>query len=158
MRTTCLLIILLISTSVFAQQERDTVLKRCPVAITDTVSSNNFFIEALPATLKVYRVKGKLTIQVQQKEQFFTVFFHDKKLRNTTYDIAIGSRSRSEVEATYSFKSGEQVSYINVSSGKLEASYDKEKKRWRVKVNGLIANLVDRSVTYYRARTELFFP
>jgi hypothetical protein len=158
MRTTCLLIILLISTSVFAQQERDTVLKRCPVAITDTVSSNNFFIEALPATLKVYRVKGKLTIQVQQKEQFFTVFFHDKKLRNTTYDIAIGSRGRSEVEATYSFKSGEQVSYINVSSGKLEASYDKEKKRWRVKVNGLIANLVDRSVTYYRARTELFFP
>jgi hypothetical protein len=158
MRTTCLLIILLISISVFAQQERDTVLKRCPVAITDTVSSNNFFIEALPATLKVYRVKGKLTIQVQQKEQFFTVFFHDKKLRNTTYDIAIGSRGRSEVEATYSFKSGEQVSYINVSSGKLEASYDKEKKRWRVKVNGLIANLVDRSVTYYRARTELFFP
>ncbi|HRF19329.1 MAG TPA: hypothetical protein PK977_14235, partial [Chitinophagaceae bacterium] len=58
-----------------AQTERDTVLKRCPVFITDTVSSNNFFIEARPATLKVYRVKGKLTIAVEQRDQFFTLFF-----------------------------------------------------------------------------------
>jgi hypothetical protein len=139
-----------------AQQERDTILKRCPVAITDTVSVNNFFIEALPATLKVYRVKGKLTIQVQQKDQFFTLFFHSKRLKNGSYTIALGSRGGNEVEATYSFKSGEQASYINVSSGKVEASFDKEKKLWRVKVNGMIANMVDRSVTYYRAKADFF--
>jgi hypothetical protein len=155
MRFFFLVICIFFSFFAFSQQERDTVLKRCPVAITDTVSVNNFFIEALPATLKVYRVKGKLTIQVQQKDQFFTLFFHDKRLRNTTYDISMGSRGRSEVEAAYSFKSGEQASYINVSSGKVEASFDKEKKLWRVKVNGMIANMVERSVTYYRAKADL---
>ncbi|MEQ1676289.1 MAG: hypothetical protein ABL876_06300 [Chitinophagaceae bacterium] len=155
MRFILLVIVMVLAVPVFSQQERDTILKRCPVAITDTVSVNNFFIEALPCTLKVYRVKGKLTIQVQQKDQFFTVFFHSKRLKNGSYDIAIGSRGGSEVESTYSFKSGDQVSYINVSSGKLEASYDKLKKLWRVKVNGMIANLVDRSVTYYRAKADL---
>ncbi len=143
------------SLPVFSQEERDTVLKRCPIAITDTASSNNFFIEALPCILKVYRVKGKLTIQVQQKDQFFTLFFHDKRLKNGSYDIAMGSGGRSDVEAAYSFKSGDQASYINVSSGKVEASFDKEKKLWRVKVNGMIRNLVERSVTYYRVKTDL---
>jgi hypothetical protein len=142
--------------SVCAQQERDTVLKRCPIAITDTMTSNNFFIEALPSTLKVYRVKGKLTIQVQQKDQFFTLFFHDKKLRNSTYTIEMGSRGRSEIEATYSFKSGDQASYINVARGKVESAFDKEKGMWHVKVNGMIANLVERSVTYYRAKADLW--
>lgn len=155
MRLLLLLVTTIFCLSARAQQERDTILKRCPVAITDTVSVNNFFLEALPCTLKVYRVKGKLTIQVQQKDQFFTIFFHSKKLKNGSYDIAIGSRGGSEVEATYSFKSGEQVSYINVSKGKLDASFDKEKKLWTVKVNGMIANLVDRSVTYYRAKANL---
>jgi hypothetical protein len=156
MKFILLLLVIIVSSNVNAQQERDTILKRCPVAITDTVSVNNFFIEALPASLKVYRVKGKLTIQVQQKDQFFTLFFHDKKLRNTTYSIATGSGGRGEVEATYSFKSGDQASYINVSSGKVESTFDKEKKMWRIKVNGMIANMVDRSVTYYRAKSDFF--
>jgi hypothetical protein len=154
MKNILLLLIICSSFGAGAQVERDTVLKRCPVSITDTVSVNNFFIEALPATLKVYRVRGKLTIQVQQKDQFFTLFFHDKKLRNTTYSISTGSGGRGEVEATYSFKSGDQASYINVSSGKVESTYSKENKMWRIKVNGMIANLVDRSVTYYRAKGD----
>jgi hypothetical protein len=149
-------IFLCLSLPAFSQLERDTVLKRCPVAITDTVSSNNFFIEALPATLKVYRVRGKLTIQVQQKDQFLTLFFHSKKLKNGNYDIAIGSRSGGEVEGTYSFKGGEQVSYINISSGKLEVSQDKTTKIWRVKIMGMIANMVERSVTYYRVKGDLY--
>lgn len=156
MRIVIYFLVLFYCISVQGQQQRDTILKRCPVAITDTVSVNNFFIEGLPATLKVYRVKGKLTIQVQQKEQFFTLFFHDKKLRNTTYNISRGSDGRGEVEATYSFKSGDQASYINLSSGKVESVFDKEKKMWRIKVNGMIANLVDRSVTYYRARGDFY--
>lgn len=155
-------LVLLLTTAVClqanAQQERDSAMKRCPVAITDTVSSNNFFIEALPATLKVYRVHGKLTIQVQQKDQFFTLFFHGKRLSAGKYTIAKGSRGKSEVEATYSFRSGEQVSYIEVANGKIEASYDKVTKLWQLKVNGMIANLVDRSVTYYRVKANLTFP
>lgn len=156
MRLFLLVIVIGFTLPAVAQTERDTLLKRCPIAITDTVSSNNFFIEALPATLKVYRVRGKLTVQVVQKDQFFTLFFHGKKLKTGSYDIAIGSRGGGEVEATYSFKGGEQVSYINVSSGKLDVSQDKETKIWRVKVNGMIANMVERSVTYYRAKGDLY--
>lgn len=138
-----------------AQSERDTVLKRCPVFITDTVTSNNFFIEARPATLKVYRVKGKLTIAVEQRDQFFTMFFHDRKLRTGKYDIAPGSRGGREIEATYSFKTGDQASYISLSKGTVDVSYDKETKQWLLKVNGMIANLVDRSVTYYKVKADL---
>ena len=63
-----------------AQEERDTALSRCPIYITDTVSSNNFFLEFQPSTLKVYRTKGDLTIVIQQRDQFFTILFNEKKL------------------------------------------------------------------------------
>jgi hypothetical protein len=137
-----------------AQVERDTVLKRCPVFITDTATSNNFFIEGRAVTLKVFRVKGKLTIAFEQKDQFLTFFFHEKRLRSTKYTIEPGSRGKNEVEATYSFKYGDQASYINLSKGTMDVSYDKEKKIWIVKVNGMISNLVDRSVTYYRVKVD----
>ncbi|HEX4875069.1 MAG TPA: hypothetical protein VFV31_00260, partial [Chitinophagaceae bacterium] len=116
----------------------------------------NFFIEARPATLKVYRVKGKLTIAVEQRDQFFTLFFHDRKLRSGKYDIAPGSRGGREVEATYSFKTGDQASYIVLSKGSVDVSFDKEKNMWLLKVYGLIANMVERSVTYYRVKADLF--
>jgi hypothetical protein len=145
---------LFVTVSGFSQVSRDTVLLRCPVFITDTVSGNNFFIEARPATLKVYRVRGDLTIVIEQRDQFFSLFFHEKRLRNTTYDIEPGSKSRGEVEVAYSFKSGDQVAFINVSGGKIESSYDKVKKIWKVKVNGIITNMSDRTVSYYRARAE----
>lgn len=150
------IILLFTFTASRSQLSRDTVLNRCPVYITDTVSSNNFFLEARPATLKVYRVRGDLTIVVEQKDQFFSLFFHDKKLRNTTYDIEPGSRSRGEVEVAYSFKSGDQVALINVSDGKIESSFDKEKKMWKLKVSGLISNMADRTVSYYKAKAELW--
>jgi len=89
MRILFLVIIMSVSLPVLAQEERDTVLRRCPVFITDTVSSNNFFIEARPATLKVYRVHGNLTIMIEQKDQFFTLFFRDKRLKNTKYKISV---------------------------------------------------------------------
>ena len=139
-----------------AQQERDTVLKRCPMFITDTVSSNNFFIEGLPCTIRVFRPKGELTMELRQKDQYFTLFFHVKKLKNTRYKIRVGGRSNSEVESRYSFRSGDQVSFVDVSSGTVETSFDKEKKLWRIKVNGLLANMVERSVTYYRVRSDFY--
>ncbi len=142
--------------SLQAQVERDTVLSRCPVRITDTVSVNNFFIEARPATLKVYRVRGDLTIVIEQRDQFFSLFFHEKRLRNTTYDIEPASKGRGSVEVTYSFKSGDQVAYINVASGTIQSTFDKEKKMWKVKVDGLIANLTERTLTYYKAKADFW--
>ncbi len=156
MRQFLFLVILLASLSASSQISRDTVLSRCPVYITDTVSVNNFFLEARPATLKVYRVKGDLTVVVEQRDQFFSLFFHEKKLRNTTFDIEPGSKGRGEVEAAYSFKSGDQTALISLSDGKIESSFDKDKKMWKLKVNGTIPNMSDRTLSYYRVRTELW--
>lgn len=156
MRQIFLLLILFISFSAASQVSRDTVLSRCPVYITDTVSVNNFFLEARPATLKVYRVKGDLTVVVEQRDQFFSLFFHEKKLRNMTFDIEPGSKGRGEVEAAYSFKSGDQTALISLSDGKIDCSFDKDKKMWRLKVNGTITNMSDRTLSYYRVRAELW--
>jgi hypothetical protein len=153
-----LLLVMLLTVSVLssrAQLSQDSTLSRCPVFITDTVSSNNFFIEARPAVLKVYRVKGDLTVVVEQKEQYFSLFFHEKRLRSTTYDIQPGSKGRGEVESTYSFKSGDQVAYINVADGTIRCTYDKVKKLWTLNVLGTITNMTDRSVSYYRVRANL---
>ncbi|HSU26926.1 MAG TPA: hypothetical protein VLJ68_00980 [Chitinophagaceae bacterium] len=139
-----------------AQEERDTILKRCPVYITDTVSSNNFFLEFQPSTLRVSRVKGNLNLVLQQRDQFFTIFFHEKKLDNYKYKIAMGSNKDQYVQAKYSFRSGDQVSYVDVKSGTVESTFDKEKNMWHLKVNGMIANLVERSVTYYKVRAEFW--
>lgn len=138
------------------QSDLDTTVSQCPVFITDTVSSNNFFIAARPAVMKVYRVKGKLTIRVEQKDQFFTLYFHDRKLKNTTYTIQPGSRGKSEVEAAYSFRSGEQSSFISVSRGKVETVFDEEKKQWQLRVSGIIINQVERSATHYRVKAEFW--
>lgn len=154
MRTLILTLLIISSLSLSAQLERDTLLSRCPLFITDTVSSNNFFIEARPAKLKVYRVKGDLTIVIEQKDQFFTMFFRDKKLKNGKYKISLNPDGRSELAAKYSFRSGDQVSYVNVSNGTVETLFDKEKNFWIIKVNGMIANLVERSVTYYRVKAN----
>ena len=138
-----------------AQVQRDTVLSRCPVFITDTVSNNNFFIQARPATLKVYRVRGDLTVVVEQKEQHFSLFFHEKRLRSTTYKIEPGSKGKNEVESSYSFSSGDQVAYIILSSGSIQSSFDKEKKVWNLKVSGVITNMSDRTLSYYRVKADL---
>ncbi len=158
MRITFLLIALAVSGLVSAQDDRDTTLPRCPVFITDTLTSNNFFLEHQPSTIRVYRVKGKLTIAIQQREQFFTLFFRDnKKLKDgEKYRIGVGGSRKVDLEAKYSFRSGGTASYVNVSNGVVEAIFDKEKDMWRVKVNGTLINLVERSVTHYRVRADFY--
>ena len=157
MRTQFLVIVMLIALAATAQQERDTVLKRCPVYITDTMTSNNFFLEFQPSTIKVYRGRGKLVIEIRQRDQFFTMFFQDKKLDDKEkYRIVVGGHKGNEVEAKYSFRSGEQVSYVDVSSGTVETSFDKEKDLWHIKVNGILKNLVERAITYYRVKAEFY--
>lgn len=157
MRISFLVIGIIISLAASSQEERDSTISRCPIFITDTATSNNFFLEHQPSTIKVYRVKGKLTIAIQQREQFFTLFFNDKKLKDgTKYKITVGSDRKAHVEAKYSFRSGGTASYVNVSNGTVETVYDKEKDHWRIKVNGMLINLVERNITYYRVRADFF--
>jgi len=156
MRIFFTIIILLFSLAVCAQEERDTLLTRCPVYITDTVSSNNFFLEFQPSTIKVYRVKGNLIIAVQQRDQLFTLFFNDKKLKNEKYEIIKGANNNDEVAAKYSFRSGQQVSYVDVLKGTIESSFDKTKDMWHLKISGMIANMVERNITWYRVRADFY--
>lgn len=156
MRTLIISLLILFSFSAVAQEERDSTLRNCPVFITDTISSNNFFIEARPAILKVYRVRGKLTIAVDQKGQLLSFYFHSKRLKEGTYEIDPGSRGGREVEAIYSFKSGEQSSYISLSSGTINVTYNKETDFWNLKINGMIANLVERDISYFKVKADLY--
>lgn len=156
MRIQFLVIVMMFSLVTSAQEERDTVLKRCPVYITDTVSSNNFFLEFQPSTIKVYRGKGKLVVEIRQRDQYFTMFFKDKKLDDKKYKIRVGANDNDEVEAKYSFRSGQQVSYVDVSSGLVETTFDKEKDLWHIKVNGLLKNLVERSIAYYKVKADFY--
>jgi len=155
MQVFTIFLFILFSGAAHAQEERDTVFKRCPVFITDTATSNNFFIEARPATMKVYRVKGELTVVIEQKDQFFTLFFRERKLSNTTFKINAFPRGKNEMAVKYSFRTDDQVSYVNVGSGSVDVVFDKETEYWMVKVNGLIANQVGRNISYYKVKANL---
>ena len=133
MKLILLSLFMLVSYSLFAQEERDTVYKRCPLYITDTATSNNFFLEALPATVKVDRIKGGLTIAIQQKDQLFSMFFNERKLKNAKFKIEPNGGKNREVIAKYSFGAGGQVSFVNVSKGTVESLFDKEKNLWHIK-------------------------
>jgi hypothetical protein len=156
MRTLLLASALIFSINLSAQQEGDTTYRRCPVYITDTSTQNNFFLEALPATVKVFRNKGNLTIAVEQRDQFFTMFFRDKKLKDTKYRFKVGARKSNDIEAKYSFRSGTQVSYVNINSGTVETVFDETKNLWRIKINGTMLNMIERSVTHFRVRADFY--
>jgi hypothetical protein len=143
--------------SAFSQREGDTLYKRCPVAIKDTATGNNYFIEHQPATVKAYRNNGNFTVVIEQKNQFFTMFFRTRKLSSRgKYSIAIDADGRSGLTAKYSFRSGESVAFIDVSSGKVETTYDKATKLWHIKLTGLIANMGDTRVTYFKATADFY--
>jgi hypothetical protein len=151
--------ILFVSSSAFAQHEGDSVYKRCPVAVKDTVTGNNYFIEHQPATVKTYRNKGNYTIVIEQKNQFFTMFFRVRGFstkKKSKYSISTDANNNDELSAKYSFRSGESVAFIDVSSGKVETSYDKATKLWHLKVTGLIANMGDTRVTYFKATADFY--
>lgn len=155
MRILSIILLIFFSFNANAQEERDTTLRTCPVFITDIVSTNNFFIEARPAILKVYRTRGKLTVAVDQNGQLVSFYFHTKKLKTGTYQIKPGSRSNDEVEGMYSFRSGDQASFIAISSGTIDVSLDEKTTFWDLKINGMIANLVETNVTYFNVKADL---
>lgn len=144
------------SFSAAAQREGDTVLRHCPVFITDTGGYNNYFIQALPATITVDWSKGILSVVVSQKDQFFSLFFAKRHLENRTYSIVSNADSKKEVAIKYSFRSDDQVSYVTVTSGTVECSFDKETQLWKLKVDGLLSNYVGRSTSYFKVKATLF--
>lgn len=147
---------ILFSFSSLAQHEGDTTLKRCPVYITDTAGYNNYFLEFQPATITVDKVKGELSVVVSQRDQFFSLFFGKKKLENKKYKIEANADSKNEVAAKYSFRSDGQVSYVTVTSGTIDCSFDEEKQLWNLKVNGTLSNYVGRSISYFRVKADLY--
>ena len=141
----------------FSQHEGDTLYKRCPVAIKDTATGNDYFIEHQPATIKAYRNNGNYTIVIEQKNQFFTMFFRTRKLSTRgKYSISTDASSKNEMSAKYSFRSGESVAFIDVSSGKVETSYDKVTKLWHIKLIGLIANMGETRVSYFKSKADFY--
>jgi hypothetical protein len=143
-----------ISFSVSGQKEMDTTFKRCPVYITDTSGYNNYFLEFQPAIIRISRVKGDLNIVIEQKDQFFSMFFGKKKLENKVYKIKANAKKNSEVAAKYSFRSGDQVSYVTVTSGTIETSFNKEARTWNIKVNGILSNYVGRNISYFKVKAD----
>lgn len=157
MKKNFLFALLLISASVFSQNESDSLYERCPVAIKDPVTGNNYFIEHQPATVKAYRNSGEFTIVIEQKGQFFSMFFRTRKFNNKgKYKIASDANNRDEIIAKYSFRSGESVAYINVSSGKVETTYDKATKLWHIKVDGIISEMGSGGVTNFKALADFY--
>ncbi len=148
--------ILLLSFSASAQHEGDTVLRRCPVFITDTAGYNNYFIEALPATITVDKSKGILSVVVNQRDQYLSLFFGKKHLENKKYRIESNADSKSEVAVKYSFRADDQVSYVVVTSGTVTSSFNKETNLWNLKVDGVLSNYVGRSTSYFKVKADLF--
>jgi hypothetical protein len=157
MKIFCFISVLFVSFSAFSQQEGDTLYKKCPVAIKDTVTGNNYFIEHQPASIKTYRSNGRYTVVIQQKTQYFTIFFPQRKLSTKgKYKFAVDADNNNEVRAKYSFKSGDDVAFIDVSSGRIETTYDKVTKLWHIKAAGLIANLGETRVSYFKATADFY--
>lgn len=149
-------LIISVSLAAAAQHEGDTVLKRCPVFITDTSGYNNYFIEALPAKITVDKSHGILSVVVNQKDQYLSLFFGKKRLENKKYIIETNADSKNEVAVKYSFRSDDQVSYVTVSSGTVDCSFNKETQLWNLKVDGILSNYVGRSVSYFKVKANLY--
>ena len=150
---------LLVSSSAFSQHEGDSLYRRCPVAIKDTATGNNYFIEHQSANVKTYRNKGNYTIVIEQKNQFFTMFFNVRGFntkKKSTFRISPDANNNGELSAKYSFRSGASVAFIDVSSGKAEVTYDKATKLWHIKLTGLVANMGDTRVTYFKATADFY--
>ena len=157
MKILTLLFTLIISMHVTAQQEGDTLYSRCPVAVTDTSGYNNYFTSHQSASVNVERIRNKLVITIQQKEQFFTMFFKHKNLSEKKYSIVVGADDKDELDAKYSFRAGGRASFINVNNGTVNITFNKEKNLWNLKIDGVLKNLEERSVRLYKVKADISF-
>ncbi len=153
----CLLAICF-SLATMAQHTGDSVYQRCPVSIYDTITGNNYFVVAQKATVKTYVDRGDFTISVEQKTQYLTIMFNEKKLSSRgRYDIGVDVGGKHNVAIKYSFRSGTEVAYLDVSSGTVTSTYDKATKLWHVTIAGLLANMGDTRVNYFKVKGDFYF-
>jgi hypothetical protein len=158
MKTLLCLIMLVFTLPAWSQHTGDSVYQRCPVSIYDTLTGNNYFIIAQKATVHTYHDRGNFTISIEQKGQFLTLMFNEKKLSTKgKYDIGVDVGGKHNVSVKYSFRSGTEVAYLDVSSGTITSAYDKTTKLWRVVFNGLLANMGDTRVSYFKVKGEVYF-
>jgi hypothetical protein len=154
MKKLILFFLLLASVASQGQKETDSTYSRCPVGVVDTATGNNYFILHQPAILKAYRAHGDFVVVVEQKNQFFTMYFHSRNLRSKKkYSISIDG---GDLSVKYSFRSGESVAFIDVSSGTAITTYDKATKLWHIVVDGLIASMGDTRVSYFKAKGDFY--
>jgi hypothetical protein len=155
MKQFILFFILFVSISAKAQEEGDTLYSRCPIAVTDTSGYNNYFTSHQNAVVKVERINKNLVITIQQRDQFFTLFFKQKKLTERKYNIVQGADDKDELDAKYSFRSGGRASYINATSGTVDVSFNEDTGLWGLKINGLLKNLIERTIAVYKVKGEI---
>jgi hypothetical protein len=155
MKVFTLFFMLAVSLSTKAQEDGDTLYSRCPVAVTDTSGYNNYFTGHQSAVVKVERISKNLVITMQQRDQFFTLFFRQKKLSERKYSIVVGADDKDELDAKYSFRSGGRASFINVNSGTVDVTYNEETKLWNLKINGVLKNLVERTIALYKVKADI---
>jgi hypothetical protein len=152
-------LLFVVSFSATAQKDSDSLYRECPVAILDTATGNDYFIAHQSATVKAYKSGGDIRVVIEQKNQFFSIFFNTRKLKSRgKYSISIGALARDEARAKYSFRSGESIAVIDVGSGVVETMYDKTTKLWRIKLTGLIANMGETRVSYFKAKADFYIP
>lgn len=159
MRILSVLIATFFSLQAFSQHEYDSAYSRCPVSIKDTTTGNDYFIEHLPSKVTTYRKNGDYTIVIEQKSQFFTVFFHTRKFSikgKGKFNISVDEKGNGDVNAKYSFRSGSSVAYLDVINGRVETTYDKVTKLWHIVLIGLIGDMGDTRVNYFKAKVDLF--
>ncbi len=156
MKRLILLSLLFISLASNAQREGDSLYARCPVSVLDTVTGNNYFILHQPATVKSYKAHGDFVVVVEQKGQFITMYFHSRFKHKKKYEISLDDAGRKDMSAKYSFRSGESVAFIDISSGSAETTYDKTTKLWHVVLSGLIASMGDTRVSYFKAKADFY--
>jgi hypothetical protein len=155
MKQFILFFMLFVSISAKAQEEGDTLYSRCPVSVTDTSGYNNYFTSHQNAIVKVEHINKNLVITIQQRDQFFTLFFRQKKLTERKYSIVQGADDKDELDAKYSFRSGGRASYINATSGTVDVTFNEDTNRWDLKINGLLKNLIERTIAVYKVKGEI---
>jgi hypothetical protein len=43
---------------------------------------------------------------------------------------------------------------VNTTSGTVEIKFNKETNHWDIKISGMLSNLIERSVAYYKVKAE----
>ena len=95
--------------------------------------------------------KGKFTLLAKNLHERTSVFEYGALKHNI---LGIWT-DKDELDAKYSFRSGGRASYINATSGTVDVSFNEDKGLWELKINGLLKNLIERTIAVYKVKGEI---